>query len=688
MTLTSTVLPLMLPGVLEAVAETDNRFVEIHLSGAINSQILGITSDKSSWYEHPELSAVIGSTTKPWAGKMLSMPPLTLRRSSEDLLLTTSYRNNPFANSDRYSNRIEFDDMNITTAVNELTVLGGIVSRPADRELNADSGLISSNVQVPVPMNVGHEAWDLTEEEATALSSIASTMGYKVSRDAPLLGRYTNFHPSSVVTKAGLAEAFNKITTNTLPLSGVAQSINLMLAGTPPGVKYLFIVESVSSVGAGAAAVLDQAMILHSASKSGGLFFFAIPVVDDGSDSTILYVKSINNIGDQAEWIERVPDSRYVSVDNGVQVRYYKFLVDLYSGGKTITTPLGKTVEYSQISEGEFENYPSLLGDTFLCYLMPPLEHQHYVCRSVETEVVTETVDGIPIEVTIHRLDVDFFATKITKEWYEDYYTTGFGLYKPRSSAIQANILKDWNKLNFSSFGICVDVGYSTVSPDIVFDSDLAHRYAKARKDACKDNDWLEQPFTEEFTYGAIRSMIQAQPHINAFYSATSYSSTQPDFAPPQSNGSWAKVNGAYVYTEGEVETTYELGDESLLAVYIDSVSGGASTAISWETIKTDFSLTAEELAGLNQALAEAQSGYVTYHPETRGFLLKEQYFYPEQALAMSGYPVYRYMAHTYRTNMVMRMYAGLSRIGDPLLRVIQSFTGDVIVNKIKASLS
>lgn len=182
----------------------------------------------------------------------------------------------------------------------------------------------------------------------------------------------------------------------------------------------------------------------------------------------------------------------------------------------TVKTLDGKTVTLGASNvevEANIRAQRNVFGDIREFYVMFGLPSNSWHIKGNQLDY--KSAESFVVDnVTVLREHVDVLVGTlfwtIDQSWYRDYYKTGFGVYSPRDSNIQANVLKTWDNFKVDTIFLAV------TSSDVPFTGSVselreAKAYAKARARACKDNDFLAQPAAKDLSWGQL-----SQKEVNA----------------------------------------------------------------------------------------------------------------------------------------------------------------------------
>lgn len=684
------------PGVVDALVANGQKLCQFELSGSVKMTLLGINSQATSWLDLIEFMDLPQFANSKWASTMLRQKNMALRELGNVFLLSNSFADNPLANTGRMRHPVlDLRAISVQTGVDEIGCATDIISRFTPK-------WTAASVSLDLPDEPGgalkpyffgaHSSLRVYQESVSSdiystCASMVFTFGYTVARGKPVLVMTTTSGEGT--DWAGNAidiTALNQLSSGT---SGdVAQndknlrdSVRVLAGACPPGVKYCFFLFKGTKTKADLFLLPGQTPSINDENWSGsGLV--AVPILDDGSPSVTCYASSVDL---NSEYFFELPDNRYPNVNNTIQgltMNQYWMRI-LYPDGFKDAGGLVK--QWSAVPAVGYDKGVGL-SSFFLPLLALPLDAQHYVCgKPTITDVEYTLDDGTAISIQNIKLNVSVVATKVTPAWYREYYETGFGLYTPRNSNIQANHLALWDAVDWTSMGVVIDTTSSSISPDIVYSTDLAVEYAEAREKACKPNDWLAQKFVGDITYGELRARIMKKPQRNGFYCVNGMTSDGVYF-PEGTEISWrmdGSVPPQYVRKEGDVEEVMPVNgttSELLLAEFTDSVTVDDAAKAA---MVASLSLEEGDLAELDKAMAAASSGYIKERQALRGYVMEHQYFAPVEALSRSGYPTYRYMSSPFAQHMILNCYAQLDKMGDNFVKILRSFTDDVVIQKV-----
>lgn len=257
-----------------------------------------------------------------------------------------------------------------------------------------------------------------------------------------------------------------------------------------------------------------------------------------------------------------------------------------------------------------------------------PSNEWHVKGKQIEYLPAEQLVVGETTFLREHAsISVDTLFWAISQDWYRAYYASGFGIYTPRDSNIQANVLKTWDEFDVNTVYLAITADeYDT--PLTVSDLREARAYAKARARACKTNDFLMQPATPTVTWGQLneksRSALPRRVWMDAFNDTTFSNQYTFEFSEPVI---YTKVteNGVALFkrTSGGVEKTVNptLIDADRTLVLRDKYFNTAVTltGVSWDEIITEDAEEKEvmsdneDLRGLSVGVADNRAKQIGF---------------------------------------------------------------------------
>lgn len=516
------------------------------------------------------------------------------------------------------------------------------------------------------------------------LESMCLMFGLQYLRDQKILGEYLTYNLGSI-TDAKLR-------------SGVLHPAKLA-AVAAPGVKYLYIgvpngnqgtPETVFNGSSGYAGVnglewierynqvlpanlariragfgVEAPPLGTSASVgSNNTFWFAIPVMsDDTSWQRAWLCESVGanypgwaNIG--RVWHYGYDDSRY---STAAEASCFRLIRDPEKSLATVG-PL-KNIDGTDTTAADVQKSFTGVANPFqqvFTPLMGALGKIEFIAESASYAKSSETItfDEYPdIEFKFTEINFGYkrLGVRFTKNWYENYYTTGFGVYAPRASNIQANTLATWAKDDINMMGC---VSYSSpvnIDGTLIDQLQLRQTYKRSKERACETDDFDKQAMSPNMTWGQARQVLNGTSPRATFYapvfgSLSSGSSitavtTSADFGRDSNDGPITVV-----VTNGEVIEPAKIMSVAEARNYYLELYGQQVTI----TLRNwDPELTREEKNAVVEVRHEISdiNTYASYDRRFIGMNMMLVYQFPWESLSIGGYPAVKEMP---RQNAIM----------------------------------
>lgn len=271
-----------------------------------------------------------------------------------------------------------------------------------------------------------------------------------------------------------------------------------------PGRKIVKIQVQASEINVGARGVFDNTLVV------------AVSIKDSGSKSVLNFYTAS---GGKA-YSTLAHDNRYIIGANRVTN------VGIWSNAQNLTRAYGpsvmvdgSSVTTSAVNDGYSDtgpmiddsngswskkslNFTPLLG-------IPGNMNYHFFGKvsEVESQVV---VDDKQVTYSVIDVEVSEFVMRYDFSWYENYYKTGFDVYSPRASNIQANTLESWKAVSQYDLAVYGSSVSHNVTEQVVKQSNLYRAYKKAQDKACRDDLFLDLQFDDKNTYRQM--LAKAKP--------------------------------------------------------------------------------------------------------------------------------------------------------------------------------
>lgn len=141
-----------------------------------------------------------------------------------------------------------------------------------------------------------------------------------------------------------------------------------------------------------------------------------------------------------------------------------------------------------------------------------PVSGNIYFGASVSGSMADQVM-GTPMmfeEREIGTSEIDFNVTiatgQLLKNDYAEYLSTGYGIWKPFSEAAVTEVMKTWDRLDTS--GLVYRIESTEVGSRSVKEFKAYSEYGKNRARACKDNNFLDLPYNQEYTWKQVENKL------------------------------------------------------------------------------------------------------------------------------------------------------------------------------------
>lgn len=683
----------MIPGLMDSLINNGVTLTQFNMRGSVNMTMLGVETESTSWTDLLEIFNITGFGDNVWASKMLSLKALQMRKFGQNVVLTNKPTESVVGNNVR--KRLPMIDLGSRGAVsglNERAILNGVYGNYTPKKQLEFTNTMPATENFPAWTFSGYntpQRFYMYEEAVISpmyseLAKLVTPMGYTIARGAPV---FYAAHATGMAFEEVTEDDINRLQSGAIYADSTGMVLPNFFNGALrkisfPDIKYVPLIIKINA-GSG---IDNTPMCTPNGSSKRGAICWMIPVIDDMSPSV---TGMLCGYSDSKRYLFEFKDSRYTSTVSYNPIMAGHGWWQEYFKPEGYVDVNGVSHSWLTVPTTGFEVNNKLFKN-FLPLLQVPLDVQHFIVNTPVFKDIGYDYDGKNVNVKEADFTVSMFATKVTKDWYRDYYKTGFGLYTPRASNIQTNLLAEWDKLEWNEMGVVIDVNNSTISPQIVSETPMAKKYIKAREKACKDNDWLSRDYAKGITNQSIYNKIVAKPARSGFYSINGLSPSV-DFNPTFATGAYTvetvSVSEKYfVFTpvDGEV-SKLPVNETSASIVLAELPSGIGFTAEVRTLVETTLNMTVEEKSMLTTAINEMKSPSLNKANHVDGFVSADQLYVPQNNLANSGYPAWRFMSSPYREAMVIECYAQLDKMGDNFVKIINSFTSDVVVNKILA---
>lgn len=400
-------------------------------------------------------------------------------------------------------------------------------------------------------------------------------------------------------------------------------------------------------------------------------------IVDDGSNFTPFFMRNLYKYNGCDSWL-------YYGYDG----RYYNSTERTMSGPWASSAPAllkaiyGDTVVVNNItyntislndgfstsgpaifnsvngSESKFRvNFTPLLG-------IPGALNYTYLGKVVSNGSTTYVVDDIEVELVEYSVEARMLLARLNYAWYELYFKTGFDVYTPRASNIQENVLKSWEAIKDYDITVCQLSNQYTLTEQQIKALPAYKEYARMRKKACKDNDFMSLKFDGVKTYQQILDASKPRSAFMQLLSDTAITS----FSLSYSDYVSAKVSNNIPMLVGADGIEYPATIDS----YSQFVLGGGTRVTA---VETALGISTEQIAEVVKESNERPTSNVdifSFNGDGSGDYITNRY-----AQTINGFPIYPALNPTQQTYLHLLNNSQYDAMVLPLIRIIQSLSSE-----------
>lgn len=429
-------------------------------------------------------------------------------------------------------------------------------------------------------------------------------------------------------------------------------------------------------------------------------FWFAIPVMSDDSSwqrawfcecTTASYANKFAGIG--RVWHFGYDDSRYSTAADASCYRMVRNVTKSLASIGPLTNIDGTTTTAADLQK----SFTGVANPFQRVYtpLIGALGDIQFITESESYSKSTESVsfDDYP-DMTFKFHEVKFayrrLGIRFTRAWYESYYTTGFGVYAPRASNIQANTLATWTKDNINMLGC---VSYSTpinIDGSLIDQLQLRQTYKRNKERACETDDFDKQMMATNMTWGQARQVLNSAVKRATFYAPVFGSlSTGSSITAEHITAEFGRDA-----TDGPVTVKVTIGDdvrepkvmptEEARNYYLELYGQQATITLrNW-----DPALTREEIGAASEAKRDVNeiNMYASYDRRFIGMNMMLVYQFPWEALSIGGYPAVKEMPRQNAIMATIQSVCQYERFGKQLQTLWSKLSAQALLLKIASS--
>lgn len=457
--------------------------------------------------------------------------------------------------------------------------------------------------------------------------------------------------------------------------------------------------KSLQNIRTGFGVTAPQAMTT-AAFGQNETFWFAIPVMSDDSSWQRVWLCECTTAssGNAFEGIGRVwhfgyNDSRY---STSAETTCYRMIRDATASLASIG-PL-KNIDGTDTTAADLQKSFTGVANPFQQVYTPLMGALGDLQFITESEVFTKVTESIEFDdhpdVTFKFHEIKFsykrLGIRFTKAWYEAYYTTGFGVYTPRASNIQANTLATWAKDDINMLGC---VSYSSpinIDGSLIDQLQLRQTYKRNKERACETDDFDKQYMAPNMTWGQARQVLNSATKRATFYAPVfgSLSTGASITAEP------VTVEFGRDTTDGPITVKVTIGDkvqepkvlltEEARNYYLELYGQQATITLrNWDPV-----LTQEEVGAATEAKHEISeiNKYASYDRRFIGMNMMLVYQFPWEALSVGGYPAVKEMPRQNAIMATVQSVCQYERFGKQLQVLWSKLSAQALLLKIAST--
>lgn len=370
------------------------------------------------------------------------------------------------------------------------------------------------------------------------------------------------------------------------------------------------------------------------AQNAGQVLWMGIPVKDDGTLTQRFYVQPMPHNGVTAMYA------------NTASLHTDGFNPDIYKSSASVEQSLHVLSDhYRSLTEQEIVGWNKATARNKLVSFYPVIGWTgglDWVAELQSSDEIVSEVDG----GQVISAQATMIGTKVTREWYEQYLTTGLGVKKPLKTARRQAVLDSWDAKSVTSMGA---VTYSTsigVGKFLIDQLDVRKEYARACKRSCRLDDFYKQQAFEGYTWARIANILDLRLRESSFFVLnTGLLGDAMPIVEVDSAEYVKNADGSYTRTVGTEVTTVAASD-----ILSQMASDAEKGLLSARTIPNDIVKGSEFETEFNSKQAEANKTlgeynvYSSLDPKLIGINMLRTYRFANLSLSVSGYPMVKTM--------------------------------------------
>lgn len=150
----------------------------------------------------------------------------------------------------------------------------------------------------------------------------------------------------------------------------------------------------------------------------------------------------------------------------------------------------------------------------------------YYGIASPVTELGSVSYGGMAIVIREQTINVTSVRGHISVNEMRDYFSTGYGLFKPLEGDALTKTLESWQ--SYLDTGIVFGIQPGKASGYSLKTLPFYNEYARARKKACRDNNYMDLKYNAEYTNKQVEALLAAASSLDVWCTNAALASTKP----------------------------------------------------------------------------------------------------------------------------------------------------------------
>lgn len=150
----------------------------------------------------------------------------------------------------------------------------------------------------------------------------------------------------------------------------------------------------------------------------------------------------------------------------------------------------------------------------------------YYGIASNVTEIGSTTYAGMAIVLREQTIDVTSVRGHISVPEIRDYFSTGYGLFTPLEGDKLEKALTSWQ--SYLDTGVVFGIQPGSAAGYSLKTLPFYDEYARARKKACRDNNFMDLKYNAEYTNKQVENLLTSVSNLDVWCTNAALASTKP----------------------------------------------------------------------------------------------------------------------------------------------------------------